>query len=136
MKSISESTTFTSDWNSVWRRVSDIGSMPEYWHGQRSIHVEERSKGVFSASVIFAFGGKGHAIVEVDEGMREVRLTYTSGPFRGIQRVQVSDGTLTAEWHIVFKGLYRFASPFMRSHFRAGTVHALERLCYSRENTE
>lgn len=112
----------------LWQRVSDIGSMPHYWHGHKSIELSGITDGRCEVLIRFAFGGRGRASVEIDDRNMEVRLTYSSGPFTGLQTVRVGDGELTASWDIAFRGIYRLVAAFGVEHFRTGTAHALERL--------
>jgi uncharacterized protein YndB with AHSA1/START domain len=113
----------------VWRRVSDVERIPAYWHGTSSIRVTERKgSGLLNVSVEFAFGGRGEAEVSVDNHSRTLTLSYYSGPFTGMQRVTVGSERISASWDISFTGLFKLLSPWNVRHFRAGTIHALERL--------
>ena len=126
---IEESREFDIDPAVVWRRVSDIEHIPEYWHGTKYITVSERNGPRMSADVNFAFGGEGEADIIVADAERTVTITYISGPFAGTQTIKVGDGAVKARWEIKFKGMFRLVSSWNEGHFRSGTVHALERLC-------
>lgn len=124
-----ESLTLTDRPEEVWKRVSDIERIPQYWHGTRSIQVMGRkSSGVLDVSVNFAFGGKGRAEVTVDDRTRTLTISYYSGPFTGVQAVAVEDARISASWDVRFTGLFKLFSSWNTRHFRMGTIHALERL--------
>lgn len=128
MTVITESVQVVGDELEIWERVKDVARMPEYWHGQKEIKVGNRD-GKVLAGILFAFGGRGEALVTVDDTARLLVLDYVSGPFRGKQSVSVSGGVISATWDISFKGFYRVISSFNEKHFRSGTLHALQRLC-------
>jgi len=113
----------------VWKRVSDVEAIPKYWHGTSSIQITERkNSGVLSIVVGFAFGGKGRAEVSVDDQTRTLTIQYYSGPFTGVQEISVKEDRILASWDVKFTGFFKLLSKWNQSHFRAGTIHALERL--------
>jgi hypothetical protein len=112
---------------SVWARVSDLGSIPKYWHGTREFRVREEA-GKTLADVVFAFGGRGRAEVTVDQGRKALTISYLQGPIRGRQVTTVTGGSLESEWDVEFTGAYRLMGRWNEPHFRSGTGHALERL--------
>jgi len=112
----------------VWERVSDLASIPLYWHGTREFRVGEDA-GRKTADVVFAFGGRGSALVTLDEEGRTLTIEYVRGPFRGRQTVTVKDGEVVAAWDVSFNGVYRVLGPLNESHFRGGTRNALKRIC-------
>jgi uncharacterized protein YndB with AHSA1/START domain len=119
---------FGGDPSEVWRRLSNLETIPTYWHGTRGF-TAKKIGGKITADVVFAFGGKGRAEVTLDEGERTFILDYIGGPFRGRQRTTVKGNAIEAEWDVTFKGVYRVLGPWNASHFRSGTRHALIRLC-------
>ena len=123
-----ESLMFEGDANEVWRRVSAVMEIPNYWHGTRSLEVVGESGGATHVKVRFAFGGSGEADISADEERRTLTIDYTSGPFTGRQTVMIGDGKIAASWDVKFRGIYRAASKWNEGHFRSGTVHALARL--------
>lgn len=123
-----EKLEFAGDASEVWKRLSDLGTVPVYWHGAKEFKAFRSGEKVV-ADIIFAFGGKGRAEVTVDSGERSFVLDYFEGPFRGRQRTTVKEGVVESEWDVTFKGAYRILGPWNASHFRSGTKHALMRLC-------
>jgi hypothetical protein len=119
---------FSGDPVDVWTRVSNLGALPSYWHGTREFKVREDGKKVM-ADVVFAFGGKGTAEVEVDEKGRTLTIDFVDGPFRGRQTVAVRDNAVEAEWNVDFRGVYKLLGSWEKSHFRTGTRRALKRIC-------
>lgn len=123
---------FSGDPARIWSRLSNLQTIPTYWHGTREFAATE-SGGKVVADVVFAFGGKGKAEVTVDEGERTFILDYVEGPFKGRQRTIVKDNVIEVEWDVTFKGTYKVLGPWNASHFRSGTRHALARLCEGQE---
>lgn len=119
---------FTRDSSGVWSRLSNIESIPTYWHGTRELTASQ-SGAKITADVVFAFGGKGKAVIMVDEAGRTLTLDYFEGPFKGRQTVAVKGNAVEAEWNVAFNGIYRLLGPLNASHFRSGTRNALRRLC-------
>jgi hypothetical protein len=119
---------FSGDPADVWSRLSNLRTIPTYWHGTKAFTPTE-SGGKVVADVVFAFGGKGRAEVTVDEGEKTFVLDYVAGPFRGRQRTTVKGNAIETEWDVNFKGAYRVLGPLNSSHFRSGTRNALMRLC-------
>ena len=112
----------------VWKKVSAIGDIPKYWHGARSLDIIGDDGGVIRARIRFAFGGSGEAEIHTDLEQRTLTIDYRSGPFVGKQTVDVDDDFITATWDVTFRGIFRIASKWNEGHFKAGTMHALERL--------
>ena len=119
---------FTVDPNEVWGRLSNIQTIPKYWHGTREF-TATTSGGRITADIVFAFGGKGKAEVIVDNQGMTLTFDYLNGPFKGTQKVVVKENAIEAEWDVTFKGAYKVLGPWNASHFRSGTKHALTRLC-------
>jgi hypothetical protein len=112
----------------VWFKVRDLRLIPEFWHGTKSVRIEEEGAGYAKMSVVFAFGGHGKAVVKIEDDKRRVSIEYVEGPFIGTQTISVGAETITARWDIRFRGLFRLVSAWNREHFRSGTLHALQRL--------
>jgi ribosome-associated toxin RatA of RatAB toxin-antitoxin module len=126
---IDASLDFEGDPEVVWKRVSDVEKIPEYWHGTKSLRVLERvDRNKLIAAVKFAFGGWGKAEITTDAATRTLLLRYLSGPFTGTQTVRIVGKKLEARWDIDFNGIFRIGSGRTAGHFKSGTVHALERL--------
>jgi uncharacterized protein YndB with AHSA1/START domain len=126
---IDASLDFDGDPEVVWKRVSDVEKIPEYWHGTKSLRVLERVDGnKLNAAVKFAFGGWGKAEITTDAPSKTLLLRYVSGPFTGTQTVRVVGKRLEAKWDVNFHGIFRIGSGRTAGHFKGGTVHALERL--------
>ncbi|HYB45308.1 MAG TPA: hypothetical protein VEC92_02180 [Nitrososphaerales archaeon] len=123
-----EKQEFTGDPAQVWSRLSNLRTIPTYWHGTREF-TATKSGGKITADVVFAFGGKGKAEVTVDEAERTFILDYFEGPFKGRQKTTVKENAIEAEWDVTFRGAYKVLGPWNASHFRSGTKHALLRLC-------
>ena len=119
---------FKGDPAEVWARVSNLQTIPTYWHGTREFKITATGAKT-SADVVFAFGGKGKAEAAVDEKGKTLTIEYVDGPFRGRQTVNVTDGAVQAEWDVAFKGAYKVIGPLNTSHFRSGTRHTLQRIC-------
>jgi hypothetical protein len=124
----SERREFSGDSAEVWSRLSNLQTVPDYWHGTKTFTATE-SGGKTTADVTFAFGGKGKAEVTVDDGTRTFILDYTEGPFTGRQKTTVKDNSIEAEWDVNFRGAFKVLGPWNASHFRSGTRNALMRLC-------
>ena len=130
---IEERVEFSGDPADVWERLSDIGRIPEFWHGTRSLQVVGRdSKGAgketVKARAKFAFGGSGNVEITADDTTMTLTSNYTSGPFKGIQVVKVVGNAIEARWDVNFSGVFKLTSGWTGGHFRSGTLHALERL--------
>ena len=119
---------FRGDPARVWERLSNLETIPTYWHGTRELKVAQ-SGGRVVGDIVFAFGGRGKAEITVDDRRRTLAYNYLEGPFKGTQTVVVKDNVIQAEWDVTFKGAYRVLGPLNASHFRSGTRHALMRLC-------
>ena len=129
---IQERVEFSGDPIEVWRRLSDIDHIPEYWHGTRSLAILQRSEDhgrqVVTAKPKFAFGGTGQVTIVADPTKMTLTSDYTSGPFKGVQTVKVVDNAIEARWEVNFTGLFKLTSGWTGKHFASGTLHALERL--------
>jgi hypothetical protein len=123
-----ESLKFEGGRDEVWKRVSAVREIPNYWHGTKSLEVVSEGQNAVHAKLKFAFGGSGEADILTDDGTTTVTIRYTSGPFTGEQAITVSDGEVRARWDIRFMGVFRLAARWNEGHFRSGTRHALERL--------
>jgi len=123
-----ETREFSIDPDEVWGRLSNLQTIPAYWHGTREFTATTSGESI-TADITFAFGGKGKAQLTVDNQGRTLTFDYLEGPFKGIQRVVVKENTIEAEWDVTFKGAYKVLGPWNASHFRSGTRHALTRLC-------
>jgi ribosome-associated toxin RatA of RatAB toxin-antitoxin module len=130
-----EELSLTADEDAVWKRVSDVTSIPSYWHGTKSLEIIGTRGSEISAQVQFAFGGRGIATINVDEPNRTLIIDYTSGPFTGIQKVSVGGGVISAVWDVRFRGAYRLLSRWNEGHFRSGTKNALLRLVSGQTET-
>lgn len=119
---------FSGDPARVWERLSNLDTIPTYWHGTRELKATT-SGGRTIADIVFAFGGRGKAEITLDSQRRTLAYNYLEGPFKGTQTVVVKDNVIEAEWDVTFKGAYKVLGPWNASHFRSGTRHALMRLC-------
>jgi len=87
---IEASLEFDDDPEAVWKKLSDVEKMPEYWHGTKSLRVLETADGgKLMAAVKFAFGGAGKAEITTDAATKTLLLRYLSGPFTGTQTVRI-----------------------------------------------
>lgn len=120
--------SLTEDSSLVWRRVSDLDSIPRYWHGTRRFQVVERGSDWAKANVVFAFGGAGKVEAHVDTDSKTLQIRYYDGVVKGTQVVKVRKDEIQVEWNVEFTGVYRLLQPFIKGHFRSGSAHALERL--------
>jgi ribosome-associated toxin RatA of RatAB toxin-antitoxin module len=129
---IQERVEFEGDPEVVWARLSDIESIPDFWHGTRAIEIISREEHgdveAARARVKFAFGGSGEVEIIADRATRTLTSDYVSGPFKGTQVVRVVGNALEARWEVSFTGIFRLTSGWTGGHFKTGTVHALERL--------
>jgi len=125
---IEASLEFEGDPETVWKKVSDVERMPEYWHGTKSLALIESSDGTRMFLAKFAFSGSGKVRISTDAGTKTLLLEYLSGPFTGTQTARVVGKRLEARWDIKFHGIFRIGSGRTAGHFKSGTVHALERL--------
>lgn len=133
---IEASLEFQEDPEVVWGRLSDVESIPQYWHGTKSLRVLERMDGKVVAQTKFAFGGSGREEISTDPASKTLLQRYVAGPFTGTQTVRVVGKRLEARWDIEFHGLFRIGSGRTAGHFKSGTVHALERLSGVGERAE
>ncbi len=126
---IEASLDFEGDSEVVWKRVSDVERIPEYWHGTKSLKVLETIDGTkLITAAKFAFGGTGKVRITSDAATKTLLLEYLSGPFTGSQTVRITGKKLEAKWDITFHGIFKIGSGRTAGHFKSGTVHALERL--------
>jgi len=131
---IQERVEFEGDPAVVWRRLSDVDRIPEFWHGTRSLQVVSRGpksggRETVKAKAKFAFGGAGEVEITADEPAMTLTSDYKSGPFKGTQVVRVVGNAVEAKWDVNFTGLFKLTSSWTGGHFKSGTLHALERLC-------
>ena len=135
---IRERVEFEGDPAAVWKRLSDIERIPEFWHGTRALQVVARGpksagRETVKAKSKFAFGGSGDVEITADESTMTLTSEYTSGPFKGTQVVKVAGNAIDAKWDVNFTGFFKLTSSWTGGHFRSGTLHALERLSGSGE---
>jgi hypothetical protein len=120
---------FEGDPEPVWKRLSDVERIPEYWRGTKSLTVLEKIDGTkLIAAAKFAFGGTGKVRISIDAASKTLLMEYLSGPFTGTQTVKMVGKRLEAKWDITFHGIFKIGSGRTAGHFKGGTVHALERL--------
>jgi len=77
------------DVDELWKKLSDIESIPEFWHGHREVKVLERNGNVYKVQIRYAFpsfgnGNLGESIIEVDEKMKVLSFKNYKGPVRGL----------------------------------------------------
>lgn len=126
---IESSLDFEGDPEAVWKRLSDVERIPEYWRGTKSLTVLEKIDGTkLIAASKFAFGGTGKVGITTDDANKTLLMEYLSGPFTGTQTVKIVGKRLEARWDITFHGIFKIGSGRTAGHFKSGTVHALERL--------
>ncbi len=130
---IQERVEFEGDPEAVWKRLSDVERIPEFWHGTRSLQIIGReSKGpgreAVKARAKFAFGGSGGVEITAEDATMTLTSNYTSGPFKGVQVVKVVGKAIEARWDVNFTGVFKLTSGWTGGHFKSGTLHALERL--------
>ena len=130
---IQERVEFDGDPAEVWKRLSAIDRIPEFWHGTRSLQVLERESPApgterVKAKAKFAFGGMGEVEITADGAAMTLTSDYKSGAFKGRQEVRVVGKAIEARWDVNFTGLFKLTSGWSGGHFASGTRHALERL--------
>jgi predicted DNA-binding antitoxin AbrB/MazE fold protein len=116
------------DENSLWRRICDLDNFTKYWHGTRKFSYKKQN-GEIRASVVFAFGGRGEARVEIDEQKRVFTILYEKGAFKGEQKVWLEKGRICASWDVELQSVFKLFSSWSEAHFKKGTHNALMRLC-------
>ncbi len=131
---IQERVEFEGDPAVVWGRLSDIERIPEFWHGTKALQVlgsvpSGAGRETVKARARFAFGGSGDVEITSDGAAMTLTSVYTSGPFRGVQVVKIVGKAIEATWDVRFTGVFKLTSGWTGSHFKSGTLHALERLC-------
>ena len=98
---IESSLDFEGDPEAVWKRLSDVERIPEYWHGTKSLTVLEKIDGTkLIAASKFAFGGSGKVGITTDDANKTLLMEYLSGPFTGTQTVRIVGKRLEARWDI------------------------------------
>lgn len=115
----------------VWARLSDVESIPNYWHGHRELKVLDKRAGAVLVQVRFAFPGpmnRGRAEISVDPARREVVVHYMEGPFTGVAKNSVDGGVIKSVWNIRLSPLLIPLKSWILRHFREGAERALERL--------
>ncbi len=101
---IEEKIEFEGDPASVWKKVSDIQRIPEFWHGTRSLEVIGTEGGKVKVRSKFAFGGSGDVEIAADETTMTLTsnsilssiITLASGPLSVITIVIWIDGNRKA----------------------------------------
>lgn len=116
----------------LWRRLSDVQSIPKYWHGHREVNVLERDGNSYHVTIKYAFpsifgGNMGKSIITVDDGMKAIKFNNTDGPVLGAITVRIDekDQRLICEYNV------SVSSPmggWVRKHFMSGVEHAFDRL--------
>ncbi|MGC8568956.1 MAG: hypothetical protein ACP5LW_03005 [Nitrososphaeria archaeon] len=119
----------------IWKRLSDVGSIPRYWRGHRDLRVIAKSGSLYVAWVKYAFpavgrGNEGHAVIEVDDRSRRLRITSICGPVRGTieATVDANGRKLACTYDVSISSIYLPFRRFAHSHFLKGAESALERL--------
>lgn len=134
---IEERVEFEGEPAEVWKRLSAIDRIPEFWHGTRSLQILEREPALsgrqsVKARAKFAFGGAGEVKITADDATMTLTSDYVSGPFKGRQEVKIAGRAIEARWDVNFTGLFKLTSSWTGGHFASGTRHALERLSRGR----
>ena len=70
------------DPDELWRRLSDISSIPKYWQGHRSVKILEQKGSSYRVEVQYAFpslakGNVGESMIEVERRTGRSFLTTT-----------------------------------------------------------
>ncbi len=110
----------------LWELVTDLGRVPEFWHGTRSIE----NKGSYY-EVQFAFPGKGKMKPVLDREKFVMEEIYSGGPFKGTKITKLvgdSPVKLISEWNIKLSIMLRPMGSKLQEHFESGTENALERM--------
>lgn len=120
-----ESVEIDSDPERVFIVVSNISTIPEFWHGTR-----ELSGGPDVYRIRFAFPRTGTVRFSMGEGRFETH--YLTGPIKGMKVEEVSgEGgrtRLSSTWEVSLSLYLRLFEGRIAEHFRTGTRHALMRI--------
>jgi len=116
----------------LWRRLSDVESIPKYWHGHREVNVLQKDGNIYHVTIRYAFpsifgSNIGKSTVLVDEKMKAIKFDNTDGPVVGTITVRIDEVSrrLVCEYDV------SVSSPmgsWVRKHFMSGVEHAFDRL--------
>ena len=119
---------FKANPEKIWKIISDISSIPKYWHGHKEIKIIKKDEKYIEAYVNFVFPSTAKVRYEINDKQKEVIAYYIDGPFKGISKIRIDNNKLIDEWDIKFNGLFKLISPWEIHHFKKGSEDALNRI--------
>ncbi|MFP3262210.1 MAG: SRPBCC family protein [Nitrososphaeria archaeon] len=123
------------DVDELWKKLSDIESIPEFWHGHREVKVLERNGNVYKVQIRYAFpsfgnGNLGESIIEVDEKMKVLSFKNYKGPVKGSIKVWIDEGEkkMVCVYDVSMSAIYLPTKNWIENHFKQGVERAFDRL--------
>jgi ribosome-associated toxin RatA of RatAB toxin-antitoxin module len=126
------------DVDDLWKKLSDIKSIPEFWHGHREVKVLEKNGNKYKVQIRYAFpsfdnGNLGESIIEVDEKMKLLSFKNYKGPIKGsiIVWIDEREKKIVCVYNVSMSAIYLLAKGWIEKHFKQGVEHAFDRLLRS-----
>ncbi|WP_069808028.1 hypothetical protein [Vulcanisaeta thermophila] len=126
------------DPETAWGRLSDVESIPKYWHGHREVTVIERRGNSYYVRIRYAFPAPrnlniGHAWINVDNKTKTLTFNNVDGPVRGVIKAYVDEAgkALVCEYDVDITWWQIPMKWWVRKHFMQGVRDALDRIVRS-----
>ena len=122
----------------LWTKLSDVASIPRYWHGHREVKVLESEGSKHRVQIVYAFpslgkGNVGESIIEVDRENKALSFDNYKGPVKGTIKVWIDEieNKIICVYDVEMSPFYAPVRGWVVEHFRRGVEHAFDRLLNS-----
>ncbi len=123
------------DPNVLWSKLTDIASIPNYWHGHREVEIMESDGNKHRAKIVYAFPaiGKinvGESIIRTDQENKVLSFDNYKGPIKGIIKIWIDEkeNKISCTYDVAMSSLYLPVKSWIVQHFKQGVEHAFDRL--------
>ncbi len=130
------------DPNELWTKLSDVSSIPNYWHGHREVKVLEMHDNKYRVEIVYAFpsvgkGNVGESIIETDQENKVLSFDNYKGPIKGAIKVWIDEkkNKIYCIYDVEMSSIYAPAKGWVAEHFKQGVEHAFDRLLGSLEKS-
>lgn len=128
------------DVDELWKKLSDVQSIPKYWHGHREVTVLEKDKNKYKVQIMYAFpslgnGNVGKSIIEVDDRKKVLSFDNFEGPVKGKIRIWIDEDkrSIFCTYNVEMSPIYSITKGLIEYHFKQGVEHAFDRLIESQK---
>ena len=133
MPKIERSIEINSTRDKLWEIISDVDNEAQYWLGTKSVHNISRQGNEIEREITQNFRNAKIKQKVVLHPKDSVEVQYLKGITEGVKILTIESldenrQRLKAFWDIRFPGVYRLATPMIKSHVEKGTIGALERI--------